>query len=88
MIEIQTDRLILKTECSVENCEFIYPKQDNTLSIFELPDFKPENTGFGIYLKTGELIGHIDVLFKRKPYELSYGIDDSRYMEKGYMSEA
>ena len=87
MIEISTKRLIVKTNCTANNGIFEYPPTPEFISLFNLPPAQPENSGFAIYLKSGELIGHIDILFKRKPYELSVGIHE-QYRKQGYMKEA
>ena len=87
MVEINTERLILKTNCTANNGIFEYPPQPESISIFDLLPAQAENSGFAIYLKSGEQIGHINILFKRKPYELSIGIGE-QYRKHGYMTEA
>lgn len=87
MVELLTDRLVLRTNCTIENGVFSFPEKPPLKSILDLAPSKAEDTGFAIYLKSGEYIGHIMVLFKRKPYELSIGIEEP-YRKHGYMTEA
>ena len=87
---METNRLRIVTNCIVDNGELVYPKQTASIDILKLPRPLPlpENSGFGLYLKdNGECIGHISILFKRKPYELSVGVDEP-YQKQGYMTEA
>ena len=85
---METDRLRIVTNCSVENGELVFPEQSAPIDIFNLPRSLPENSGFGLYLKdNGECIGHISILFIRKPYELSVGVEEP-YRKQGYMTEA
>lgn len=74
MISIFTDRLELCSSCTVNDGVFSYPETNGEISIFNPPKTTyGADCGFAVYLKSGEPIGHIDVLFKknRPPYELS-----------------
>ena len=88
MTEIQTKRLIMRTNCTVVDGQLSFPKKPQLQSILEIKPNIVEDGGFAIYLKTGELIGHIGILFIRKPYELTVGIDNELYRKNGYMTEA
>lgn len=74
MTEIQTERLILRTNCTVTEGKLSFPDQPPFTSLLDIKPAKAEDSGFAICLNTGELIGHIGILFKRKPYELTIGI--------------
>ena len=91
MKEIQTERLILRTNCIVENGDLKFPEPPRFTSLLDIQPSKAEDGGFAIYLKSGdkvgELVGHIGILFKRKPYELTIGIEE-QYRRRGYMTEA
>lgn len=84
---IETDRLIIRTNCKVIDGVFTYPETKPFVSLLKIDPQKPEDTGFGLYLKTGELVGHIDVTFKRERFELSVGTFE-QYQRHGYMTEA
>ncbi len=85
MYIIETERLKLLTKCTVLNGEFTYYESGN-IDILNLN--KDVNcNGFLIRDKNDQNIGHITVLFKREPYELSVGVKEE-YREKGYMKEA
>ena len=87
MTEIQTKRLVLKTNCTIIDGQLGFPEKKNT----SLLDIKPnciEDGGFAIYLKSGDYIGHIGFRFDRKPYELTIGIENEQFRQCGYMTEA
>lgn len=87
MTEIQTKRLVLKTNCTIVNGQLGFPEKKNT-SLLDIEPNCSENGGFAIYLKAGDYIGHIGFLFDRKPYELTIGIDNEQFRHCGYMTEA
>ncbi len=87
MTKIQTKRLVLKTNCTVVNGQLVFPEK-NITSLLDTKSACVEDGGFAIYLKTGDYIGHIGILFHRKPYELTIGIDNEQFRHCGYMTEA
>ncbi len=88
MIEIETNRLIIESKCTVLDGVFTYPERKPFTSIWDTPPVdNGESGGFAVYLKSGEYVAHILVLFKRKPYELSVGTEE-KYRNNGYMKEA
>lgn len=87
MIIIQTERLTLKTNCTIVDGEIVLPEKKHFESILNIEPTIAEDFGFAIYLKSGELIGHIAFDSKRSRFELSVGIEE-KYRKNGYMSEA
>ena len=87
MITIQTERLILKTNCTIVNGEIVFPEKKPFTSILDRKPSIAEDSGFAIYLKSGELVGHVGFDSKRGRFELSVGIEE-KYQKNGYMSEA
>ena len=59
MTEIQTERLILKTNCTVVDGQLVFPEKPSITPLLDIKPAKAEDSGFAIYLKTDELIGHI-----------------------------
>ena len=86
-ITIQTERLILKTNCTIVDGEIVLPEKKHFESILDIEPTIAEDFGFAIYLKSGELVGHIAFDSKRSRFELSVGIEE-KYQKSGYMSEA
>ena len=87
MITIETERLILKTNCTPVNGEIVFPKKQTVISLENLKPAIAEDSGFAIYLKSGECVGHIAFDFKRDRFELSVGTE-KQYQKHGYMTEA
>ena len=87
MITIQTERLFLKSNCKVVDGNIVLPEKNHGVSILNIKPAIAEDYGFAIYLKSGELVGHIAFDYKRNRFELSVGIEET-YQKKGYMSEA
>ena len=88
MIENETNRLIIKSKCTVIDGVFTHPERKPFTTIWDIPPAdNGESGGFAIYLKSGECVGHIWIQFKRKPYELSVGTEE-KYRKNGYMKEA
>lgn len=87
MISIETERLILKSNCRVESGKLCFPPAKRPKSILNIEPSQSEDGGFAIYLKSGEEIGHIGLLFHRRPYELTVGVE-REYRERHYMTEA
>ena len=87
MITIETERLILKTNCTVVDGEIVFPERKPVESILDLKPAIAEDSGFAIYLKSGEHVGHIAFDFKRDRFELSVGTE-KQYQRNGYMTEA
>lgn len=87
MIKVEANRLILKTNCTITDGCIVFPEQSSATSLLKIQSTNTADGGFSLYLKSGEYIGHISILFKRKPYELSFGIEEP-YRKKGYMNEA
>lgn len=87
MITIQTERLFLKSNCKLLDSTIVLPEIKHYRSILDIEPAIAEDSGFAIYLKSGELIGHIAFDSKRNRFELSVGIEEE-YQKKGYMSEA
>lgn len=87
MITIQTERLILKTNCTIVDGEIVLPEKKHFVSILDIEPTIAEDFGFAVYLKSGELVGHIAFDSKRNRFELSVGIEE-KYRKNGYMSEA
>ena len=86
-IEINTTRLLLRTNCTICNGRVVYPEKcTNVIDLCSLSPAKAEDHGFGIYLNNA-LIGHIAFVYKRERFELSVGIT-SAYQKNGYMTEA
>ena len=87
-MELETKRLFLKTDCLIVNGEFTYPSEQSPIDILHPKSQNGERAGFALYLKsTGENVGHIDLKFTRKPYELSVGTLEE-HRRQGYMNEA
>lgn len=86
MILLITDRLEIKANCEAIEGRIVF-HNNAPIDIFDLSESKPENCCFALYLKTGEYVGHISILNKRKPFEFSVGIEKP-YRKNGYMSEA
>lgn len=87
-MELETERLILKTDCSIVDGEFKCPSEQLPIDISNPKPQYGEREGFALYLKsTDEYVGHINILFKRKPYELSIGTCEE-FRRQGYMIEA
>ena len=87
MNTIETERLILKTNCTVVDGEIVFPEKQPFLSLENIKPSIAEDSGFAIYLKSGERVGHIAFDFKRDRFELSVGIKE-QYQKHGYMTEA
>ena len=79
---------VVISKCTVLDGVFTYPERKPFTSIWDTPPVdNGESGGFAVYLKSGEYVAHILVLFKRKPYELSVGTEE-KYRNNGYMKEA
>ena len=90
MIEIKTERLYLRSNCSVVDGKFTYSFPEQPVNIFDLRStdkMEASNSGFLIFLHSGELVGSIDIKFTRLPYELGIGTKEG-YRCEHYMSEA
>lgn len=90
MIQIETQRLIIRSNLCVDKGQLIPPaKQHEEISIFNLAPSKSEDAGFAVYLKSNEStqIAHFGFRSDRRDYELSYGTEEL-YRRQGYLYEA
>ena len=90
-MELETERLIIKTNITIENGELKcieYPGV-NDVSIFDRKSNNPEDGCFVFYEKDGEkrYVGDIYFVTYRGRFEIKYTTKEE-FRDKGYMSEA
>ena len=76
--------MILKTNCTIDDGEIVLPEKKHFESILDIEPTIAEDFGFAIYLKSGELVGHIAFDSKRSRFELSVGIEE-KYRKNGWV---
>lgn len=90
MIEIETTRLLIKSDASVIDGMLMFPQTERKeIVLSEIEPYKPQTSGFAIYLKNDktQLVGQFGFRNDRYENELSYGTNEP-YLRKHYMWEA
>lgn len=89
MYQIETKRLIGKSNIMLENGKIIYNRNCHSISLDNLKPSTGTENGFVFYLKENPKIKvcHIGITWERNRLELTYGTE-KRYENQKYMQEA
>ena len=90
MISFETERMVCESDLCVESGKLVKPPRKTNIDLLNLKPATGQEGGFAFYHKElqGMLICHVGITCARGRFEVTYGVDNESFRNRGYMTEA